>query len=664
MSWRAAPGLRTGAGDAALRHVRRLRLSAPSAQAERRALRVLEESLRLIALPGEAAGKTFYFRRLRLPPLRPEDNTTRYADQVETKCREMAQSALHFSHPAARSAEVVFAWSPIEPYQELARHIVHAAELDGWFWRAALSEDLQIALPGSSLEVLLKVADRHGDEGVLEFLGGVERNVLHSIFHQIEPQHLGPGRLQNLVRREEPPRARQDLDAGSKLLARLPALWRDLAREYAVRWNLPGDSRLHWLITAAWLLAEPERALDRRMPAQVAAIVGALLEEAQQRATLRRTASGRDDSIPGNWPRPEPLVLPSHRSEAAHQGGEAQEAFAPSGIASEASQLAIRKAGETSLAASPPPRRTAPAPATAIDQPLLHQDDTAAEASANLPGMESSGSEASLLAIRKAGETSLAASPPPPGTAPAPAAIDQPLLHQDDTAAEASDVKGQIRPDVALRTACAGFFFCLGLLDRMGIAETLASHPELIDLGFVRRLLRELALATGAKEEDPVVRQELWLNDQLPMPNDADAPLTFSASLLPIAWRRRTSRVRVPAWPLKKLVRAWVLAVRQKVWRASGMHLAAMAVRAGEFTATRTHLEIIMPQSSLEVRLRKAGFDVNPGWLPWLGRVVAFQYSCPVMEVIPAGAERHRVPTTPGLPHGARRNTVDQESGG
>lgn len=42
--------------------------------------------------------------------------------------------------------------------------------------------------------------------------------------------------------------------------------------------------------------------------------------------------------------------------------------------------------------------------------------------------------------------------------------------------------------------------------------------------------------------------------------------------------------------------------------------------------ATSSHWDIYLPLQSVRLDLRLVGWDVNPGWLPWLGRVVALQY--------------------------------------
>jgi hypothetical protein len=43
-------------------------------------------------------------------------------------------------------------------------------------------------------------------------------------------------------------------------------------------------------------------------------------------------------------------------------------------------------------------------------------------------------------------------------------------------------------------------------------------------------------------------------------------------------------------------------------------------------TLTRTHLDVHMRLADARVEVRRAGLDVDPGWVDWLGLVVAFRY--------------------------------------
>lgn len=52
----------------------------------------------------------------------------------------------------------------------------------------------------------------------------------------------------------------------------------------------------------------------------------------------------------------------------------------------------------------------------------------------------------------------------------------------------------------------------------------------------------------------------------------------------------------------------------------------ALLVRRGTLHATTSHLDVVLPLSSARLDVRRAGLDVDPGWLPAFGRVVQFHY--------------------------------------
>jgi hypothetical protein len=40
----------------------------------------------------------------------------------------------------------------------------------------------------------------------------------------------------------------------------------------------------------------------------------------------------------------------------------------------------------------------------------------------------------------------------------------------------------------------------------------------------------------------------------------------------------------------------------------------------------RTDLDVTLPLELADIRGRRVGLDLDPGWLPWFGRVVRFHY--------------------------------------
>jgi hypothetical protein len=41
---------------------------------------------------------------------------------------------------------------------------------------------------------------------------------------------------------------------------------------------------------------------------------------------------------------------------------------------------------------------------------------------------------------------------------------------------------------------------------------------------------------------------------------------------------------------------------------------------------SRTHVDVCFDLSQIDLRLRRLALDVDPGWVPWLGRVMQVIY--------------------------------------
>jgi hypothetical protein len=70
----------------------------------------------------------------------------------------------------------------------------------------------------------------------------------------------------------------------------------------------------------------------------------------------------------------------------------------------------------------------------------------------------------------------------------------------------------------------------------------------------------------------------------------------------------------------------WTHALASWLARYTELGLGDVIARPGSVVATPTHLEVTWPLQAADVQIRAAGLDVDPGWVPWLGRVVRFHY--------------------------------------
>jgi hypothetical protein len=49
--------------------------------------------------------------------------------------------------------------------------------------------------------------------------------------------------------------------------------------------------------------------------------------------------------------------------------------------------------------------------------------------------------------------------------------------------------------------------------------------------------------------------------------------------------------------------------------------------RPGTVTGSPGWLEVRLPLATVDLTIRRAGLDIDPGWLPWLGAVVRYVYA-------------------------------------
>jgi len=170
-------------------------------------------------------------------------------------------------------------------------------------------------------------------------------------------------------------------------------------------------------------------------------------------------------------------------------------------------------------------------------------------------------------------------------------------------------------------TQAAGFFFLLNALHRIGIAQALAGGSADATGDFVPRLMLDLAARARIPADDPI-RQ--WLNSLAGESPHEDDVFPCDITCWPL--NLHSKRDAADGYYLR---RVWCLAVRRWSSRAARMSLPEIATRPGVFSINRTDLNVSMLLESADVRIRKAGLDLDPGWLPWFGRVVRFHYVLP-----------------------------------
>ena len=148
------------------------------------------------------------------------------------------------------------------------------------------------------------------------------------------------------------------------------------------------------------------------------------------------------------------------------------------------------------------------------------------------------------------------------------------------------------------RSQYAGFFSIIPLLNQLGFSH----RCDRLSLDFPAHLISQVAIKFGIPNDDSI-RQAL----------SEHSSNSFFGHVDPLA-------------EITPEITAWIAAMRFWCRRYVGMPLAKIIDRPGAFTLTRTHLDIYFHHDQADIRIRRSGLDLDPGWVPWLGRVVLFHY--------------------------------------
>jgi hypothetical protein len=281
------------------------------------------------------------------------------------------------------------------------------------------------------------------------------------------------------------------------------------------------------------------------------------------------------------------------------------------------------------------------------------------------------GSRARPSTLRFASEppASPQAPPPPPGNTAA-AVVEGDRVTRERSTRERLPTASRKPQEgaVSAATAFGGLLFLANALDRLGLEAWLRAHPAAADTGFAVTLLHELAWAVGCPFDDPMLHALPSLRYAAPALEAFCVPARWSIGIAapgPVRIRRlardntgrlaadasgrlcmaqwrgfapedvralsasmgaRRDRALASGTAHANALSSWRTALRRWVRRHAGTGLDGVIRRRARVAATATHLDVFLLSGSLDIRLRRVGLDFDPGWVPWLGRVVAFHY--------------------------------------
>jgi hypothetical protein len=175
------------------------------------------------------------------------------------------------------------------------------------------------------------------------------------------------------------------------------------------------------------------------------------------------------------------------------------------------------------------------------------------------------------------------------------------------------------RTPVGEQSEFAGLCFLLPVLEALTFPEFLERNPALIDCNFPAALLCLIGMRVGLRPDDPLV---------LALTGCTGRSVAPPGPQLPSAARELLVHPK-PRGRMDSLELVWVTALRRYCRRRARIGLASLIRRPGFVAASRTHLDVFFDLAAADVRVRRSGLDIDPGWVPWLGRVVRFHYLHP-----------------------------------
>jgi len=177
--------------------------------------------------------------------------------------------------------------------------------------------------------------------------------------------------------------------------------------------------------------------------------------------------------------------------------------------------------------------------------------------------------------------------PGAPGSAAPPPAPQFRLIGPDELARPPQAVPA---PDHAF-TAAGGLFFVLPLLARAGFTRHLHTLTGAARAALPWQVLRLCLRHARTPAADPL---SLALEGTPP--------------------------------PLEPIGR-WLLAAHRHAVASTGLTLRQVIARPALVTLSPTHVDVLFRPADADIRIRSAGLDFDPGWVPWLSRVIAFHFT-------------------------------------
>lgn len=219
----------------------------------------------------------------------------------------------------------------------------------------------------------------------------------------------------------------------------------------------------------------------------------------------------------------------------------------------------------------------------------------------------------------------------------------------------------------------AGFALLINVLERLQINESLAQFEMLRELNLPNHIfwacVTKLKIRSGdsvcqwltdkdklltGKQHCPFIAPQSWINllfashraetvvlrrvrsdskKHLLCDSSGQIVLAIWRGKMPVAVNELIDGRKIKLLPaineandLQLIIASHVFAIKRFLRRYANTGLKAVVKKRGHVAISKTHLDVSFSMQAVDIDSRKAGLDIDPGWVPWLGRVVLFHY--------------------------------------
>ncbi len=584
------------------RVVEHLRLRGESESAVRRALPALEDAFRTALLPDIGA-RLVCVRRLQLGQLPANGSAQSVSLLIEKRFTEDDVKIVHAGEDGASGAEAVWFRDGFQAHEAAALRIAAGQPLDAWFWPLALPAITAAASEGRLRAIAFAIA---AAEEAPAALPAWTASLVRAGYRAQLIAALRPGDGRALLRSA-------GISAVSTVGRHEHAMSRDMRRN---------DTSERATTTAP---AEPRRASD----------LGHWNAELDDRLVFVELMTSRTSGCPPQWPT---AIVARSKATAGN---------APAAVM-QAPDVGTRPGREHGT----------PSSDARLESGVDHRNNPPSPEPDQTPGTTGDtdrGGAAVATPSATAGKDRR--------TASSPDADDVQVAAQSAASVRTTGDRSQTFaswfPDAA-PTAAGGLLFVLPVLERVGFAKWAAERgpeepaPDVLAAEIMRLLLSRL----GVEQDDPVWR----IATAFRLKPEATGELSGfrlqpetsrdlrGAQLQPEASSdlrgaqlqpEASSDLRGVRLQLKESsdlrgfrlqpegcesATIWLTSCRRYLRRRARIGLASLVLRPARFAVTPTHVDVFFRLNAADLRIRRAGLDIDPGWVPWFGRVVAFHY--------------------------------------